>query len=169
VVAQVLQKHGRIDAIANCVGNVVAQSTLATEVSDLEAVLRVNLYSAFNVVKAGVKAMLREEAQQQRSGALVLVSAALASHGIANYEAMSAAKAAVEGEAQGAQGVEVQQISSGVLLRMLAHGLELFRYSDQHIGVYVCVRHALRQDGCTLQCETPRPAHPLIVEQERDT
>jgi NAD(P)-dependent dehydrogenase (short-subunit alcohol dehydrogenase family) len=112
IVDQVLQKHGRIDAIANCVGNVVAQSTLATDVSDLEAVLRVNLYSAFNVVKAGVKAMLREEAQQQKSGALVLVSAALASHGIANYEAMSAAKAAVEGEV----------LAQGVMLGAGAHG-----------------------------------------------
>lgn len=68
--------------------------------------------TSFNIVKAAVKGMIKEEGQQQHAGAsgtsssphrrgggsIVLVSAALASHGIPNYEAMSAAKAAVEGE-----------------------------------------------------------------------
>ena len=74
--------------------------------------LQVNLVTSFNVVKAAVKGMIKEEGQQQHAGSsgtsssptrrgggsIVLVSAALASHGIPNYEAMSAAKAAVEGE-----------------------------------------------------------------------
>lgn len=74
--------------------------------------VQVNLDTSFNIVKAGVKAMIKEEGHQQHSGgsassksphrrgggSIVLVSAALASHGIPNYEAMSAAKAAVEGE-----------------------------------------------------------------------
>lgn len=75
-------------------------------------VVQVNLVTSFNIVKAGVKAMIKEEGHLQHSsgsessssphrrggGSIVLVSAALASHGIPNYEAMSAAKAAVEGE-----------------------------------------------------------------------
>lgn len=80
---------------------------------------QVNLITSFNVVKASVKAMIKEEGElkhqqgatgsstssstssspnRRGGGSIVLVSAALASHGIPNYEAMSAAKAAVEGE-----------------------------------------------------------------------
>jgi NAD(P)-dependent dehydrogenase (short-subunit alcohol dehydrogenase family) len=78
--------------------------------------MQVNLVSSFNIVKAAVKGMIKEEGQQQHQqsgatstssspgrrggGSIVLVSAALASHGIPNYEAMSAAKAAVEGKVQ---------------------------------------------------------------------
>lgn len=71
--------------------------------------LQVNLVTSFNIVKAAIRGMMREEGQHQTGssgnntgrqggGSIVLVSAAVASHGIPNYEAMSAAKAAVEGE-----------------------------------------------------------------------
>lgn len=40
----------------------------------------------------------QQQSHQGAGGSIVLVSAALASHGIPNYEAMSAAKAAVEGQ-----------------------------------------------------------------------
>jgi NAD(P)-dependent dehydrogenase (short-subunit alcohol dehydrogenase family) len=72
----------------------------------------VNLFTSFNILKSSIKAMLAGDAQGSSSssssgnaakrrgagGSIVLVSAALASHGIPNYESMSAAKAGVEGE-----------------------------------------------------------------------
>lgn len=69
---------------------------------------KVNLITSFNIIKASVRAMLSTERaphghkQQQQpgsgsGGAIVFTSAALASHGLPNYEAMSAAKAGVEG------------------------------------------------------------------------
>jgi NAD(P)-dependent dehydrogenase (short-subunit alcohol dehydrogenase family) len=106
----VLKQHHRIDAVANCVGNVVAKSLLATGASDLDSILKENLHSSFNILKSSVKAMLAEGSaaakgpsevvtdEKPLAGAVVLVSAAVASHGVANYEAMSAAKAGVEGE-----------------------------------------------------------------------
>eukprot|EP00775_Hariotina_reticulata_P011427 gene11427-11573_t len=119
VVQQVLQQHGRLDGVVNCVGNVVAASTLATDLNKLQDALKVNLYSSFNIVKSSVKAMVGAHGdagspsnssndnaartpQQNNGGSIALVSAALASHGIPNYEAMSAAKAAVEGLARSA-------------------------------------------------------------------
>jgi hypothetical protein len=77
--------------------------------------LQVNLVTSFNILKASVKAMLAEGGQggdsaaastsaspgRRGGGSIVLVSAALTSHGIPNYEAMSAAKAAVQGRVVG--------------------------------------------------------------------
>eukprot|EP00879_Flechtneria_rotunda_P006481 GHRR01006810.1.p1 GENE.GHRR01006810.1~~GHRR01006810.1.p1 ORF type:complete len:354 (+),score=136.51 GHRR01006810.1:213-1274(+) len=120
VVQEVISRHGRLDGVANCIGNVIARSTLATDVQQLQDTLQVNLFTSFNIIKSSIKAMLAEESQQQHTvasnggkggnatrragggGSIVLVSAALASHGMPNYEAMSAAKAAVEGLARSA-------------------------------------------------------------------
>lgn len=122
VVQAAVSKHGRLDGVVNCVGNVVARSTLATDLQQLQEQLEVNLYSSFNIIKSAVKAMVAEEAQKQQNtsadqqhtgaghkaagsgagGSIVLVSAALASHGLPNFEAMSAAKAGVEGLARSA-------------------------------------------------------------------
>jgi len=55
VLQSALHRHGRIDGVACCVGDVTAQSLLACRVSDLEASLRVNLVTQFNVLKSAVK------------------------------------------------------------------------------------------------------------------
>jgi NAD(P)-dependent dehydrogenase (short-subunit alcohol dehydrogenase family) len=82
--------------------------------------VQVNLFTSFNIVKSSIKAMVaagdnKSSGSSSSSssgggshaspakargagGSIVLVSAALASHGIPNYESMSAAKAAVEGK-----------------------------------------------------------------------
>ncbi len=62
-----------------------------------QQVLRTNLYTSFNIVHASIKAMLAEQHGGPTGGAVALVSAAVASHGIPNFSAMSAAKAGVEG------------------------------------------------------------------------
>lgn len=54
-------------------------------------VVRVNLMSSFAVLRAAAKAMLRPAAGQP-GGAVVLCSSAVARHGIANHEAIAAAK-----------------------------------------------------------------------------
>lgn len=97
VVQKVLQKHGKLDGVANCVGNVVAKSTTATQLHDLEETVKVNLYSSFNILQSSVKAMLNIG-----GGSVVLISAAVAETGVPNFEAMSAAKAGVEGLARSA-------------------------------------------------------------------
>jgi NAD(P)-dependent dehydrogenase (short-subunit alcohol dehydrogenase family) len=102
VIAHVMKTHGRLDGVANCAGNVVSKSAVATHLDDLEQVLRTNLYTSFNIVHASIKAMLAEQHGGPTGGAVALVSAAVASHGIPNFSAMSAAKAGVEGLARSA-------------------------------------------------------------------
>jgi len=41
VVQRVMQQHGRLDGVVNCVGSVVAASTLATDLDKLQDALKV--------------------------------------------------------------------------------------------------------------------------------
>ena len=50
--------------------------------------LRINLLSSFGILRASAKAMMR----QPGGGSLVFCSSAVAKHGIANHEAIAAAK-----------------------------------------------------------------------------
>jgi NAD(P)-dependent dehydrogenase (short-subunit alcohol dehydrogenase family) len=43
VVGQVLERHGRLDAVVNCVGSVVARSALATDLQQLHNTLDVGV------------------------------------------------------------------------------------------------------------------------------
>jgi NAD(P)-dependent dehydrogenase (short-subunit alcohol dehydrogenase family) len=141
VIQEAVQRYGRIDGVANCVGNVLlkpgdvpkwlnltcgwqrcccsrlAFSTLALECSlmpdpntpspasipvhaahttsleEFENVLRVNLFSSFGILRATAKAMSKPA---NGGGSIVLCSSAVARHGIANHEAIAAAKVGIE-------------------------------------------------------------------------
>ena len=63
--------------------------------AEFDAVMHTNLYSAFNVLRPAVKAMMK---QSPGGGSVVFCSSAVARHGIPNHEAIAAAKAGVNGE-----------------------------------------------------------------------
>jgi len=67
-----------------------------TSYEQFEEVLRVNLLSAFEAVRASAKVM------RKRGGSVVLISSAAARIGLPNHEAIAAAKAGVEGLARSA-------------------------------------------------------------------
>ncbi len=83
--------HGRLDGVANCVGSLLLKPAHLTTDAEWEATLRTNLGSAFAVVRAAARAMMPS------GGSIVLVSTAAARIGIANHEAIAAAKAGVQG------------------------------------------------------------------------
>jgi NAD(P)-dependent dehydrogenase (short-subunit alcohol dehydrogenase family) len=62
-------------------------------------VMKVNLYSCFNVLRPSVKAMMRSG-----GGSIAFCTSAVARHGIPNHEAIAAAKAGVMGEQKRASG-----------------------------------------------------------------
>jgi NAD(P)-dependent dehydrogenase (short-subunit alcohol dehydrogenase family) len=45
VVRAALSRHGRLDGVVNCIGNVAAASALATEVQQLQQDLQVGLHT----------------------------------------------------------------------------------------------------------------------------
>jgi 3-oxoacyl-[acyl-carrier protein] reductase len=82
---------GRIDGVANCVGSLLLKPAHAITDEEWNSVLATNLGSAFAVVRAAGLVMAAH------GGSVVLVSSAAARIGLANHEAIAAAKAGVEG------------------------------------------------------------------------
>jgi NAD(P)-dependent dehydrogenase (short-subunit alcohol dehydrogenase family) len=90
-VEKAVQLHGRLDGVANCVGSLLLKSAHTTTEDEWSSTVATNLFTAFAVVRSAAKAMLKE------GGSIVLVSSAAARIGLANHEAIAAAKAGVIG------------------------------------------------------------------------
>ena len=89
--ADAQQTFGRIDGVANCVGSLLLKPAHLTSTTEWQTTLATNLTTAFAAVHAGAQAML------QSGGSIVLVSSAAARVGLANHEAIAAAKAGIIG------------------------------------------------------------------------
>lgn len=90
-VSEARETFGRVDGVANCVGSLLIKPAHLTSESDWQATLTTNLTTAFATVHAGVKSMM------ETGGAIVLVSSVAARIGLANHEAIAAAKAGIIG------------------------------------------------------------------------
>ena len=91
VVAEAVSHFGRLDGVVNCVGSLLLKSAHITSYEEWDDVIATNLTSAFAVVRSAVKAMRGE------GGSIVLFSSSAARIGLANHEAIAAAKAGVVG------------------------------------------------------------------------
>ncbi len=118
-VAFAVESCGRIDGVANCIGSILLKPAHRTSAEELDAVLRTNLVSAFATVRAAAPAM-------KTGGSVVLVSTVAARHGLANHEAIAAAKAGVIGLCQSAaatystRGLRVNVVAPGLTETPLA-------------------------------------------------
>eukprot|EP00879_Flechtneria_rotunda_P011838 GHRR01012365.1.p1 GENE.GHRR01012365.1~~GHRR01012365.1.p1 ORF type:complete len:277 (+),score=62.19 GHRR01012365.1:400-1230(+) len=92
VINQAVEQHGQINGVVNCVGSIVLKSAHTTNDADFDQVMKVNLYSCFNILRPSVKAMMRNG-----GGSIAFCASAVARHGIPNHEAIAAAKAGVIG------------------------------------------------------------------------
>ncbi|MFN9574960.1 MAG: SDR family NAD(P)-dependent oxidoreductase [Gemmatimonadota bacterium] len=114
-------RFGRLDGIANCVGSILLKPAHLTRPEEFELVLRLNLVTAFNAVRTGGRLLA-----SHGGGAVVLVSSAAARIGLANHEAIAAAKAGVEGLARAAsatyaaKGMRVTVVAPGLVRTPLA-------------------------------------------------
>ena len=88
-----VQTLGRIDGAANCVGSLLLKPAHLTRPEEFEAVLSVNLTSAFSLVRAATRAMMSNA--EPTGGSIVLVASAAARIGLANHEAIAAAKGGI--------------------------------------------------------------------------
>ena len=88
---QAVESYGRIDGVANCIGSLLLKPAHLTTEAEWSATLTTNLGSAFETVRAATRAMMRT------GGSIVLVSSAAARIGLANHEAIAAAKAGIIG------------------------------------------------------------------------
>lgn len=90
-VDRTVAEFGRIDGIANCVGSLLLKPAHITTDEEWDDTIATNLRSAFAAVRAAAKAMRSD------GGSVVLVSSAAAQIGLANHEAIAAAKGGVVG------------------------------------------------------------------------
>ena len=113
---QVMAAHGRIDVLVNNAGIVRDTLLVAMSDEDLEAVLDVNLKSAFRVTRATARHMMR-----QKHGVIVNMSSAAGANpgrGQSNY---AAAKAGLEGFTRAMavelapKGIRVNAVAPGVI------------------------------------------------------
>lgn len=80
--------HGRLDGVANCVGSIILKPAHLTTDAEWDETIRTNLTSAFATVSAAAKCM-------PAGGSVVLCATAAAMTGLANQEAIAAAKGGV--------------------------------------------------------------------------
>lgn len=113
--ADAQEAFGRIDGVANCVGSLILKPAHLTTDSEWQTTLATNLTTAFATVCAGAKTMM------STGGSIVLVSSAAARVGLANHEAIAAAKAGIIGLALAAaasyaeRGIRVNCVAPGMV------------------------------------------------------
>ncbi len=123
LIKEIHTSHGRLDGIVNCVGSILLKAAHQTSEEEWRKTLAANLDSAFAVVRAGAKAMRKE------GGSIVLMSSAAARVGLANHEAIAAAKAGVIGLGRSAaatyapNGIRVNIVAPGLVDTPMAAGI----------------------------------------------
>jgi NAD(P)-dependent dehydrogenase (short-subunit alcohol dehydrogenase family) len=86
----VFRKAGALDGVVNCSGSLLLKSAHLTSREQYQSVIDASLTTAFATVRAAGKYMTG-------GGSVVLISSAAAMEGLANHEAIAAAKAGVIG------------------------------------------------------------------------
>lgn len=112
-------EFGRLDGIVNSVGSILLKPAHLTKPDEFMEVLQQNLVTAFNVVRAAAKVI-------SGPGSVVLVSTAASRLGLANHEAIAAAKGGVNSlvlsaaATYGPRGLRVNAVAPGLVRTALA-------------------------------------------------
>ena len=89
-VEDTFKSAGPLDGVVNCAGSLLLRSAHMTTEQQYREVIEASLTTAFATVRAAGKAM-------SKGGSVVLISSAAALEGLANHEAIAAAKAGIIG------------------------------------------------------------------------
>lgn len=109
-----VERHGALDGVVNCAGSLLLKPAHLTRADEFAATIAASLTTAFAAVRAGGRVL-------GAGGAIVLVSSAAATTGLANHEAIAAAKGGVSALARSAaatyapRGVRVNAVAPGLV------------------------------------------------------
>jgi len=115
---EVTATYGALDGVANCIGSILLKPIHLTSESEWASTIQINLGSAFAVTRGAIKAMIRTG---QIGGSVALVSSAAARVGLANHEAIAAAKGAIQGlvlsaaASYASRGIRVNAVAPGLV------------------------------------------------------
>lgn len=114
---------GGLDGLVNCSGSLLLKPAHLTSTAEWQATIAANLTTAFACVRAAGRLL------KAQGGAVVLVSSAAATIGLANHEAIAAAKAGIEGLVRSAaatyarQRIRFNAVAPGLVRTPLTQGL----------------------------------------------
>lgn len=111
--AEAAERFGKIDGAANCIGSFMLKPAHMTSEEEFAKTWALNVGTAFATVKAAAKHM-------PQGGSVVLLSSVAARVGLANHEAIAAAKAGVAGLALAAA---ASYVGRGLRFNVVAPGL----------------------------------------------
>ena len=83
-------EYSQLDSVVNCLGSIFLKPAHLTSEKDFDEVLDINLRSSFLILKNSIPMM------RKNGGNLLFFSSAASSIGMANHEAISAAKGGIE-------------------------------------------------------------------------
>jgi NAD(P)-dependent dehydrogenase (short-subunit alcohol dehydrogenase family) len=112
-VTEVFRKAGAIDGVVNCAGSLLLKSAHTTSFDEFQSTINASLTTAFATIRAAGLTM-------KNGGSVVLISSAAALVGLANHEAIAAAKAGIIGLAQSAASTYA---SSNLRVNVVAPGM----------------------------------------------
>jgi 3-oxoacyl-[acyl-carrier protein] reductase len=124
LVAGVVERHGRIDGAACCVGSLLLKPAHRTSVEEWHEAISTNLDTAFFLTRSAAGAM-----QRAGGGSIALVSTVASRLGMPHHEAIAAAKGGVLGLALAAaasyagKGVRVNCVAPGLIATPLTERL----------------------------------------------
>ncbi len=108
-------KYRSITGVANCIGSVLLKPAHLTSDAEWHHTITTNLTSSFSLVRIAAKVM------RQSGGSIVLCSSAAAQIGLANHEAIAAAKAGIIGLTLSAaatyanRGIRINAVAPGLV------------------------------------------------------
>jgi NAD(P)-dependent dehydrogenase (short-subunit alcohol dehydrogenase family) len=113
---------GQVTEVAHCVGSILLKSAHQLRDEEWNETLSLNLFSSFYVLRSCTTLWTR----QSIAGSVVFCSSAAATVGLANHEAIAAAKAGLEGLVRSAaatyasRGIRVNAVAPGLVRTPLA-------------------------------------------------
>lgn len=141
-VDRVFEQAGPLDGVVNCAGSLLLKAAHSTSFDEFQKTINASLTTSFAILRAAGKRM-------SQGGSVVLIASAAALTGLANHEAIAAAKAGVIGLAKSAaatyasSNLRINVVAPGMIKTSLTDSL----LSNQLVAKASTAMHALGRIG----------------------